>query len=481
VRRVLRLKVDKKDMLLYAVTDRTWIGNNSLEVQVEEAIKGGATFIQLREKELTFDEFVEVAKQVKAVTSKYKVPFVINDNLDVALAVNADGVHIGQEDGVIKFFREKLGVEKIIGVSVHNPWEAIKAQEEGADYIGVGAVFHTSTKVDANTLNFKTVNSICQKVQIPVVAIGGISKYNIDRLSGSGVDGVAVVSGIFAQADIRKAASELKKKAIIMVNKNNMKTVLTIAGSDSSGGAGIQADIKTIISHRLYATSVITALTAQNTTGVYGVCQVNPDFVAQQLDAVFTDIYPDAIKIGMVLNTEIIAVIVEKLREYQGKNIVVDPVMISTSGSDLLKADAMKMLIEQLIPLATVITPNIAEAQRLSDLKIETKKDMEKAAIEISKKYAGDILIKGGHLKDCSDDLLYTKGSFYWYEQENINNYNTHGTGCTLSSAVACNLAIGKNVQESVLYAKQYITGALKANLDLGKGSSPLNHAWNQR
>ena len=258
-----------------------------------------------------------------------------------------------------------------------------------------------------------------------------------------------------------------------------MKKILSIAGSDCSGGAGIQADIKTITAHKMFAMSVITALTAQNTTGVFGVMESTPEFVAKQMDAVFTDIFPDAIKIGMVSNSNIIAIISDKLKEYNTKNIVLDPVMISTSGSKLLNDDAMEMLITKLMPIATIITPNIPEAEYLCGFNIQTKDDMQKAVLEISKKVIGIILVKGGHLTHCSDDLLYVNGEFIWFEQANIDNQNTHGTGCTLSSAIACNLAAGMNIKNSVKVAKEYITGALNANLNLGKGSGPLNHCWN--
>lgn len=257
-----------------------------------------------------------------------------------------------------------------------------------------------------------------------------------------------------------------------------MKKILSIAGSDCSGGAGIQADIKTTTAHKMYGMSVITALTAQNTTGVYGVMEATPEFVAQQLDAVFSDIFPDAIKIGMVSNKAIISIIADKLQEYEARNIVLDPVMIATSGSKLLNDDAMEMLITKLLPLATIITPNIPEAECLCGFHLKTKEDMQKAAVIISKSFHGHILIKGGHLEDSSDDLLYSSGEFYWFEQENINNPNTHGTGCTLSSAIACNLANGKGMKGSIAASKEYITGALKSNLNLGKGSGPLNHNW---
>lgn len=257
-----------------------------------------------------------------------------------------------------------------------------------------------------------------------------------------------------------------------------MKKVLTIAGSDCSGGAGIQADIKTITAHKMYAMSAITALTAQNTTGVYGVTEVPAEFVGQQLDCIFTDIVPDAVKIGMVSNANIIAVIAAKLKDYHAKNIVVDPVMVSTSGSKLLSSDAIDALKTKLIPLADLITPNLPEAESLCGFSIETAQEMLQAAEKISAMLGGSVLIKGGHLTDSADDLLYTNGEAVWFRSQKIDNPNTHGTGCTLSSTIACNLADGYSVAESVKNAKEYITGALAANLDLGKGSGPLNHCY---
>ena len=255
-----------------------------------------------------------------------------------------------------------------------------------------------------------------------------------------------------------------------------MKKILTIAGSDCSGGAGIQADIKTITAHRMYAMSAITALTAQNTTGVYGISETTPDFVGEQLDCIFKDIFPDAIKIGMVSSVGIIEMICKKLKEYNAKNIVVDPVMFSTSGHHLMSDNSMDTLKNQLLPLADVITPNIFESEGISGLKISNKEDMLLAAKEISKTLSCHILIKGGHLLDSADDLLYFKGNAIWFNGDRINNPNNHGTGCTLSSAIACNLGDGLSMEKSIKNAKDYITRALKANLDLGSGSGPLNH-----
>lgn len=257
-----------------------------------------------------------------------------------------------------------------------------------------------------------------------------------------------------------------------------MKKVVTIAGSDSSGGAGIQADIKTMMAHGVYAMSAITALTAQNTTGVYDVMEASPEFVGKQIECIFDDIRPDAVKIGMVSNIGIIEKIAEKLKEYRAENIVVDPVMVSTSGCALMSADAQETLVEKLLPLADIITPNIPEAECLAGFSIENTDDMIRAAEWIGKNLKGSVLIKGGHLSETADDLLYSNGEFTWYRSERVDNPNTHGTGCTLSSAIASNLALGYDMKTSVKRAKDYITGALKDRLDLGKGSGPLNHAY---
>ena len=257
-----------------------------------------------------------------------------------------------------------------------------------------------------------------------------------------------------------------------------MKTALTIAGSDSSGGAGIQADIKTMTANGVYAMSAITALTAQNTTGVQGIFEVTPEFLAQQIDSVFTDIRPDAVKIGMVSSTGLIEVIAEKLKQYGAKNIVVDPVMVATSGSKLISDDAIDSLKRNLLPLATVLTPNIPETEVLSGMEVKTPEDMIQAAKFISETYHCAVLCKGGHQLNDANDLLYRDGDYRWFNGKRIDNPNTHGTGCTLSSAIASNLAKGRELDTAVERAKAYISGALAAMLDLGAGSGPMNHAF---
>ena len=260
-----------------------------------------------------------------------------------------------------------------------------------------------------------------------------------------------------------------------------MRTALTIAGSDSSGGAGIQADIKTMTMNGVFAMSAITALTAQNTTGVTGILNATPDFLEKELDAIFTDIFPDAVKIGMVSSAELITVIAEKLKAYGAKHVVVDPVMVATSGAKLLEDDAIDTLKEKLLPLAEVLTPNIPEAEILAGMKIESPTDMETAARTISETYGCAVLCKGGHDLNDANDLLWKDGAGRWFKGRRIANPNTHGTGCTLSSAIASNLAKGYELDQAVERAKAYISGALGAMLDLGHGSGPMDHAFDIR
>lgn len=260
--------------------------------------------------------------------------------------------------------------------------------------------------------------------------------------------------------------------------KTRMRTALTIAGSDSSGGAGIQADIKTMMANGVFAMSAITALTAQNTTGVEAILNATPEFLGQELDCIFTDIYPDAVKIGMVSDKELICMIAAKLKQYDAKNVVVDPVMVATSGARLISEDAIETLKAELFPLAKILTPNIPETEELTGIKITSAADMEAAAKKISETYHCAVLCKGGHKLNDANDLLWSEGKGRWFSGKRIDNPNTHGTGCTLSSAIASNLAKGFDLETSVERAKDYISGALAAMLDLGKGSGPMDHGF---
>ncbi len=259
-----------------------------------------------------------------------------------------------------------------------------------------------------------------------------------------------------------------------------MKTALTIAGSDCSGGAGIQADIKTMMANGVYAMSAITSLTAQNTLGVKSIFDVTAEFLSDQLDAVFTDIFPDAVKIGMISSPALAEVIAEKLIFYKAKNIVLDPVMVATSGATLTKSDAVSIMTQKLLPISSIVTPNIPEAEFLSQMEIKNENDMKKAAQAIYSRYSCNVLLKGGHSINDANDLLYTDGKFRWFWGKRIDNPNTHGTGCTFSSAITSNLAKGMPLPNAISEAKEYISATLACQLDLGKGSGPLNHGVNK-
>ena len=464
-------------MRLYAVTDRSWLKDGeTLEEAAQAALSGGVTILQLREKHASHGELVAAARRLKPVCEAYGVPLIIDDDVEAVLESGADGVHVGQEDMAVAEARRILGPDKIIGASAHSEAEAREAVRQGADYLGCGAVFATATKNDTTPLSREQLRRICRCVEVPAVAIGGITEANCMELAASGIAGIAVVSAIFAAEDKRTAARRLRLLAERIAGKR--RAVLTIAGSDCSGGAGIQADLKTMLANGVYGMSAITALTAQNTTGVYGILESTPEFLASQLDCIFGDIRPDAVKTGMVSSAGLIRVIGEKLKEYGAEHIVVDPVMVSTSGSKLLQEEAMEALTSVLLPMAEVITPNIPEAEVLSGMEIASAADMETAAEKIFRAYGCAVLCKGGHSLNDANDLLCDGEGCTWFAGRKIDNPNTHGTGCTLSSAIAANLAKGMELREAVAVAKEYISGALAAGLDLGKGSGPLDHGF---
>ncbi len=258
-----------------------------------------------------------------------------------------------------------------------------------------------------------------------------------------------------------------------------MKVVLSIAGSDSSGGAGIQADLKTMTAHKVYGMTAITALTAQNTTGVTAILESTPEFLGQQIEACLSDIPCDAAKIGMLPSADQVRVVHEKLTKFKVKNLVLDPVMVATSGSSLMKDETAQVMAKLLFPISRVITPNIPEAQALTGLSVSTREDMEKAAKELGDTYGCAVLVKGGHSIEDACDVLYEEGEFIWFNGKRIDSSNTHGTGCTLSSAIASNLALGKSLTDSITSAKKYVADAIESGLNLGKGSGPLDHMVN--
>lgn len=466
---------------LYAIVDST------CEHSLEAAIRGGVTLVQIREKNCDRRTFLERAEPMCALAKQLGVPVVINDDPEVARALDADGVHLGQGDMPIEAARSILGPGKCIGVSAGTVEEALEAARSGADYIGVGAVFQTQSKSDAEPIALETVRKITELVNIPVVAIGGINEQTLPLLEGSGVSGIAVISGIFSNPDseaVASAAHRLREatEQVLELKCAHLPAVLTIAGSDCSGGAGIQADLKTIAAHGLYGMSAITAITAQNTQGVFAVEDISPDCIREQIEAVYRDIPPKAVKIGMVSRADTIQVIADALRALPDVPIVLDPVMVSTSGHRLLDLEALDSLTSQLFPMATVLTPNIPEAELLCGFDIKTIGDIERAARVISERYAisGALLIKGGHLEHTATDVVYLPRCkrFHYYRARRIQTSNTHGTGCTLSSAIACALAEGLSVEASIYRAKCYVAEALSCGLDIGKGSGPLHHLW---
>lgn len=465
----------KSTFRLYAITDDVLTPKETICNQVEAAINGGTTIIQFRSKQLKGEEKKSVAQKVKSITDSYNIPLIIDDDVFLAKDIDASGVHLGKNDMPIYEARKILGPDKIIGATAKTLNEALSAKHMGANYIGTGAAFATSTKADTWVISHDTIREIATNVGIPVVAIGGIVQTNISSLKGLGIDGVAVVSSVFTDNVLENA----KILRGFIDDITSIKKVLSIAGSDSSGGAGIQADLKTMCAHGVYGMTVITSLTSQNTTGVFDILDTPVANVNSQLDAVFSDIYPDAIKIGMLSNPKTINAVCEKLIENKAANIVCDPVMISTSGHKLLSDDAFTALINKLLPISTIITPNIPEASVLSGMNILSMEDMVMAANKIQRMTKAAILIKGGHMINAANDLLYIDGEAFWFNKEQLNNLNTHGTGCTLSSAIACNLALGISLKESVYLAKEYVYNAINYGFDIGKGHGPLYHMYN--
>lgn len=478
----------RRALLLYGVTDSAWLSGRTLADCVRQAIAGGATFIQLREKHMTTDELVAEAATILPICRAAGVPFVIDDDVEAALRSGADGVHVGQSDTACAEARRILGPDAIVGVSAQTVEQALAAQAAGADYLGVGALIPTPTKPDAVDVTKEELTRICAAVDIPVVGIGGLHASTLGVLSGTGVAGAAVVSAIFAADDIEAATRELADKLTSLDLAPSCRlAVLSIAGSDSSGGAGIQADIKTIAANGLFAETAITALTAQNTLGVRDVLEATPAFVAEQIDAVFEDIPPAAVKIGMVSSAAIIEAIAERLTHWDAANIVVDPVMVATSGARLIGDDAGAALTGSLLPLARVITPNIPEAEALTGARIDSEEAQQAAARMLAERFGCAALVKGGHgIADANDVLAEPDADtgeirITWLRHQRIDTANTHGTGCTLSSAIACGLARGLTVPEAVRAAKAYLTGALAAGLNLGHGSGPVDHMWAYR
>lgn len=522
---------------------------------VAAALRGGATFIQLRAKHADTRDLTAMAEAIAAVIAQAgkadTVAFVIDDRVDAAwqcreLGIKVDGVHIGQDDMAPGQARALLGPDAIIGLSAETlpHIEAANALPSGTiDYIGAGPLHYTATKPDAaaveadgtkHALGIAGAQLLCEASRYPVVVGGGVHADDVPALARTAADGWFVVSAIAAADDPERATRELVQAwtavrgaarhgvaasaashpqsdvaaplqcgaAMFDVEQpHGLPPVLTVAGSDSSGGAGIQADLKTMLANGVFGMSAITSLTAQNTTGVRAVQNADPSILADQIDAVFEDIPPMAVKIGMVSSAALIETIADRLTAHQARNIVLDPVMVATSGAKLIDDDAVAALTTRLFPLATVITPNMPETEallaqamqertseddtesaRLLSEGIRTEADMETAGRTLSKHFGCAVLVKGGHgIKDANDVLVEPDGTATWFTSPRIDNPNTHGTGCTLSSAIASHLALGETLPQAVRSAKEYLTGALAEQLDLGHGAGPMDHAWRWR
>ena len=484
------------DLSLYLVTDRPLSGGRDMAWIVREAAAGGVTMVQLREKECSTAEFIALARELKRALQPLGIPLIINDRVDVALAVDADGVHIGQSDMPYDVARRLLGPDKIIGLSVETMEEVIAANALDVDYIGISPVYATPTKTDTLApFGLEGIEEVMRLSRHRCVAIGGMNRDTIGEVIARGVEGVAVVSAIVAADSPREASEELA--AIIRRNRisntriiqnsefknQNFPRVLTIAGSDSGGGAGIQADIKSISANGCFAASAITAITAQNTLGVNAVEGLSIEIIEGQIDAVLSDIGADSIKIGMLHSAEVVQCVARMLRKYNIKDVVLDPVMVSTSGHRLIEESAIEVLKAELMPMARVITPNIPEAEILLGEAISKQGDLPAAARRLAEQYGVSVLLKAGHL--VNDELI---DIFYNHETEEvvelsarrIDTRNTHGTGCTLSSAFAAQLAKGLSLTEAARAAKHYINQAIihGAHQEIGHGHGPVAHFY---
>ncbi|MCD6525586.1 MAG: bifunctional hydroxymethylpyrimidine kinase/phosphomethylpyrimidine kinase [Desulfuromonas sp.] len=457
---------------LYLITDDS--PADLLLQRVTAALHGGARIVQYRDKIRDDAEKRRLATRLRQLCHQHQALFIINDSVELARDSQADGVHLGQNDGSIADARSMLGTQAIIGVSTRSVQMAIDAQQQGADYIGVGSVYPTGTKQDAVHIGLAGLKAIRHAVQLPIVAIGGIDNQGLAAVIDAGADAAALVSAVMADPQPGTAAREL---ALQFHHYQPLPhgRVLTIAGSDSGGGAGIQADLKTITLLGSYGSSVLTALTAQNTLGVSAIHAPPATFVKQQLEAVLSDIGTDVIKTGMLFSAEIIDTVADALKD-EAALCVIDPVMIAKGGSSLLQQSAIDTFVLRLLPKAYLLTPNVPEAEALTDLTITNVAEMEQAARRLQQMGARNILLKGGHLAGDPIDLLLHGDHCQTFTGKRIDTPHTHGTGCTTASVIATLLAQGLPLDQAVPLCKQFITQAITTAPQLGCGHGPINH-----
>lgn len=458
---------------VYLITDQ---GDNLIE-RVCLALRGGISVLQYRAKGKEHDVCLVEGKELKRLCAVYGVSFIVNDDIQLAKELDADGVHLGQDDGSVADARAALGADRIIGKSTHNLEEALLAETDGADYIGFGAMYPTESKVISHLPGTAGLAAIRKQIKIPVVAIGGITADNACRVIEAGADALAVISSVLSSPRPDISVAEL----VLLFNRIRQfprGAVLSLAGSDSGGGAGIQADTKTITLLGSYAATVLTALTAQNTKGVSSIHGLPPSFVLDQLDTVLSDIPIDVIKTGMLHTPAIISAVAERLRERKILiPLVIDPVMVAKGGAALLEREAVQVFCDQLLPQAYLLTPNIPETERLLGRPIKSDKEMEQAARDLHALGAANVLIKGGHLTGrLSTDILFDGSQCHAFSSERFFTSNTHGTGCSYASAIAAFLAQGEPLLQAVEKAKKFISAAIRLARPLGKGHSPVNH-----
>ena len=457
---------------LYLITDNNQDG--MLLVKVEAALTGGTTIVQYRAKAIRPDERRQMAESLKNLCHKYEAKLIINDLPELAHDIDADGVHLGQDDMSAVQARQILGHNKLIGISTHSVDEALKAEAQGADYIAIGSIFPTGSKDEATLVGIRTLSMVRKAVRIPVVAIGGITPEGAFEALEAGADAIAVISGVMADTDPARAAKEYS----LLFNRNRSAPngkVLTVAGSDSSGGAGIQADIKTITLLGSYASSVLTALTAQNTLGVNDTYMVHTDFVIKQLEAVLDDIGADTIKTGMLSWGGIVSRVAKTIEE-RSLLAVVDPVMIAKGGESLLDKEAHDSLISRLLPQSYLLTPNLPEVEVMTGIEPRTIEEMIEAGRSLQELGARNVLIKGGHLNGDATDVLLMGDDEHQLTSQRFDTINTHGTGCTLSAAIATFLAQGYPLKHAVERGKRFVSLAIEKSVQIGRGQGPVNH-----
>jgi hydroxymethylpyrimidine kinase/phosphomethylpyrimidine kinase/thiamine-phosphate diphosphorylase len=441
---------------------------------VREGLRGGVRVVQYRDKQRSYEAQVNLARRLVQLCKEAGAIFLINDNPQLAVASFADGVHLGQGDGTVHDARRLLGADKLIGVSTRSVDQALKAEMAGADYIAIGSIFPTKTKDDAELVGLDTLRRVRRAVTIPLVAIGGISWVNGADALEAGADSLAVISAIADDPSPALAARELA--LLFNVRKSSLTTrVMTIAGSDSGGGAGIQADLKTIALLGSYGSSAITVLTAQNTLGVHGLSPASTNFIIKQAETVLNDIGTDTLKTGMLYNAEIVSAVAGLLRRYNLLSVV-DPVMIAKGGTALLKQDAVAAVRRELLPCTYLLTPNIPEAETLTGQTIGTLEEMEEAARSLQAMGPRHVLLKGGHREQGATDILLAGTSVHRLSAERIDTTSTHGTGCSYSAALATLLAQGVPLIKAAESAKLFIDAAIRHAIPLGGGHGPINH-----